>query len=441
MKSRRRHDGVRRLAFLGLLLTASLWAWPAGAAEPTGRIAPKDLVYRGAFRLPDGPEEFAWGWSGQGLAYRPDGDPKGADDGHPGALFGIGHNWNQWVSEITIPRPVISPKKNPKDLPTARTLQKFQNVRGKLYGEMEQARCDLAYLPPQGKQTAPKLYFCWGPHMHDTHRDPSHGWCEPDLSKPASAGPWQIGNELNYVTTDYLFVIPEAWAKAHVGGMRLATGRFRDGGQSSQGPTLFAYGPWLKGNPPPRGARLRAAKLLCYSSVIDAQQRRLRDYHHADDWSGGAWLTAGEASAVVFVGTKGRGKCWYGFANGVVWPQEAPFPPVPDAPNDQRGWWSTTFVGQVLFYDPADLAAVAAGKKKPWAPQPYATMDIDKRLFARNRADRAKQNPHCVGAASFDRRRGFLYVLEPLADGDKSLVHVWQVSGRSPGRKAGVGLE
>ena len=35
-----------------------------------------------------------------------------------------------------------------------------------------------------------------------------------------------------------------------------------------------------------------------------------------------------------------------------------------------------------------------------------------------------------LGAASFDAQRGLLYVFEPLADGDKSLVHVWQVRSR-----------
>jgi len=40
------------------------------------------------------------------------------------------------------------------------------------------------------------------------------------------------------------------------------------------------------------------------------------------------------------------------------------------------------------------------------------------------------QQKHHVGAMAFDRERGLLYVFEPLADEDKSLVHVWRVGGR-----------
>jgi len=422
---RRRGPHTVGLAVLVWFGVAAVWAAPAKVAEPR-RIMPDDLVYKGAFRLPDGPDEYAWGWSGQAMAYCPTGDPKGEDDGYGGSLFGTGHNWNQWVSEINIPKPVISPTKDLKSLPVAKTLQEFANIRGDLLaGEMEQPRAGLAFLPAQGGQRSDKLYFCFGPHMHENSTDPSYGWCETDLSRPRPAGPWRIDNKVTYVTTDYLFVIPKVWADKHVGGLRLATGRFRDGGQGSQGPTLIAIAPWRDGNPPKSGARLTAKVLLRYSSVMAEKQTRLKDYHHADAWTGGAWMAAGDRSAVVFVGTKGKGKCWYGFANGVVWPEEGPWPPVPAAPNDQRGWWSSRFAGEFVFYDPADLAAVAAGKKKPDELQPYATMNVDKVLYSK-----VKRAQERLGAASFDPQRGYLYVFEPRADGDKSIVHVWRIRSK-----------
>jgi hypothetical protein len=110
------------------------------------------------------------------------------------------------------------------------------------------------------------------------------------------------------------------------------------------------------------------------------------------------------------------GDCWYGCADGT---DEPPWPPDCD-----RGWWSTGFVGQMLFYDPADLAAVARGEMETWEPQPYATLDIDEYLY---HIESTQQKYH-LGAAGFDRERGLLYVFEPLADGDKPLVHVWRAA-------------
>ncbi len=400
-------------------------AAPATEQGAAGRILPEHLVYVGAFRLPDGPEEYAWLWSGQGMAYHGGGDADGPDDGHPGSLFGVGHDWNQWVSEVSIPKPVVSEARDLSALPTARTLQPFANIRGEgMFDDLEQARAGLAILPPMGEQKTGKLYFCWGPHMADTRRDPSHGWCELDLSDPRPAGPWRIAGLWNYVTTDYLLEIPARWAEAHAKGARLGTGRFRDGGQGSMGPALFAMAPWKGGNPPEAGAEIPAVTLLRYSSMYDDPPRHtVKDYHHSDEWSGAAWLTTGKRSAVVFVGTKGVGKCWYGFANGVVWPEEGPWPEVPDAPNDQRGWWSTKFVGRMLFYDTGDLASVASGKKKPHEPQPYAIMEIDEFLYG----VKSPQQTRHVGACAFDRERGLLYVFEFRGDEDKSLVHCWRV--------------
>ena len=225
---------------------------------------------------------------------------------------------------------------------------------------------------------------------------------------------------MNYVTGDYLFAIPPDWAAAYT-GKSLATGRFRDGGQGAQGPSILAIAPWQHGNPPAAGSTLAAVPLLFYGDVYNEGSPRMNGYHHSEEWSGAAWLTAGSKSAVIFVGTKGTGNCWYGCSDGTVWPDDPPFPP--DCP--ERGWWSTGFVGQMLFYSTADLAAVAQGRMEPSPPQPYATLDLDPCLF---NVESSQQKSH-VNAASLDRQRGLLYVFEPLADGTKPLIHVWRVLG------------
>ncbi|MDI6792245.1 MAG: hypothetical protein QME81_05180 [bacterium] len=399
-----------------------------------------DLVYLGAFRLPDGSGGSNWEYSGYAMTYYPDGDPDGPDDGYPGSIFAVGHDHHQQVSEISIPVPVISPTKNSSELNMAATLQEFHDITGGMFGYLEIPRADLEYLPAQGSQTTGKLHFCWGQHF-EFEQSPTHGWCELDLSAPQTTGAWHLDGYTNYATNDYLFEIPADWAAANTPGQRLATGRFRDGHWSGQGPALFAYGPWNDGNPPNSGSTLDSVTpLLLYGvqepgaiEITNYDSMEMNGFKEPDEWSGGAWLTAGDKSAVIFAGTKVTGDCWYGYSNGVRYPiedpLEIPVPPVPDWPHDERGWWSEGIKAQIIFYDPADLAAVAKGDMETYQPQPYASLDIDEYLFDPG-FDFERGKRYFVGAVSFDRERGFLYIFERQAEeNEKSLIHVWKVNG------------
>jgi hypothetical protein len=392
---------------------------------PSGSlIQASDLVYLGAFRLPDlSPGTLytmTWNYGGGALTYYPDDDDGGPNDGYPGSLFGAGHAVVQAIGEFNIPVPVISAGKSVTELNTADSLQDPYDVKSDVFPAdtyWEIPRAGLTYLPSQGAQATAKLYFSFANHAPGEDQDagPTHGWCELDLGPPQAAGIWSIGGYSKYVTADYMFDIPQTWADAHVSGRYLVTGRFRDGGQAAMGPSLIAAAPWEAGNPPISGTVLSATPLLLYDNILASDPISLTNYHHSDEWSGAVWLTAGARSAVVFVGTKGQGDCWYGCADGT---DEPPWPP-----DCNRGWWSTSFVGQLLFYDPDDLAAVAQGTLEPSAPQPYATMDIDEYLYHIE----STQQWHHLGAAAFDRDHGLLYISEPRADEDKPLVHVWRV--------------
>ncbi|MEQ8785051.1 MAG: hypothetical protein RIC55_02075 [Pirellulaceae bacterium] len=405
------------------------------------RIDPETLIYRGAFRLPAVSGDSNWEYSGYAMTYFPEGDPEGPDDGYPGSLFAVGHDHQQMVSEISIPAPVISETKDPRELSTAATLQPFADIRGGLVGELEIPRAGLEYLPSSDATRPGKLHFCWGQHFQ-FERDPSHGWCDLTLASPHPQGLWKLDDFTNYVANDYLFQIPSAWAERNLPGYRLATGRFRDGRWGGLGPALLAYAPPDESNPPTAGATIEKVKtLLMYGApqagvaeleVNDA--RRMKGFSESDEWSGGAWLTAGEAAAVILVGTKATGKTWYGFANGVVYPTSGDpseaIPEVPPFPYDARGWWSEGVSAQMLFYDPAQLAAVASGAMQPWEPQPYATLAIDKQLFEPG-YDHVRQKRYLVGACALDQARGILYVVERQVkqDEERSLIHVFQIKG------------
>jgi len=380
------------------------------------RLMPTDLDYRGAFRLPRDTLGDTWEWSGTagGMTYREGGDARGGDDGYPGSLYISGHAWRMQVAEVSIPAPAWTERMDVTRLPRARTLQDFHPVAGRLAAveNLEIMRTGLAFLPSWPGGTAARLYFCWAEHFQED--GPYHGCCSPDLSSPDVFGPWRVGSLRVYSVNDYLFRIPRGWAGENAPGYFLATGRFRDGGWSGQGPALIAMGPGLEGNPPEKGTRLDALPLLLYTSTEDSRtsQYVMDGYHHSDEWTGGVWVDSARFRAVIFVGTKGRGNCWYGDKEG----------PCLEC-RGERGWWSDGFEGGFLFYDPDDFAAVARGEAAPHDPQPYAFMVVDSRLFHIE----SEQEWHHLGPCAWDGERRILYVLEPWADGNRGVIHVWRI--------------
>jgi len=436
-----------------------------GTPSSSSLVQPADLVYQGAFRLPDDgerPKTFAYG--GNAMTFNPNGDTTGANDGYPGSLFITGHDRMPYgdlphgsqVAEVSIPKPVKAT--NVDELSIATFKQAFQDVTAGFFTELSEIpRIGLAYLDTPA--TGPKIHIAWGQHLQPENVA-SHGWFDPNLSAPNMQGSWFIGNQPLDGVNGYMFTIPQAWADQHTAGRYLATGRMRDGGQASMGPTLFAYRPWTEtGAAPANGTHISETVLLLYESSRNTNniERNVRDYQHPDEWEGVDWLTTRSGkTAVLFAGTKSKGtKYWYGFIN----PKGADYPCVEveyvnqyttcrladgtscpaedlngcEGHTSERGWWSTQFAAQFMLYDPADLARVAAGQMKSWEPQPYATVDIEPYLFHNpagidpDSLGTGVQRRYRIGSVAFDRNNGILYVLEMFADEAKPVVHVWQV--------------
>ncbi|MBU0671183.1 MAG: fibronectin type III domain-containing protein [Patescibacteria group bacterium] len=352
-------------------------------SNPGDLIEPADLEYKGAFRVPDydGNYEIGWEWGGQALTYT------GSN-----SLIGTGHPYNLYFSEISIPQPVISNDKNLSDLNTADTVQNFSPVVNGLIdvSTLEIPRIGIEYLDN-------KIYFALGQHFQETD-DKTHGYANFNLSNPNSQGLWRLKDRSPYSTNDYMFKTIDN---------KLASGRFRDGGWSGMGPSLFEFDPDYDSN-------IDNTTLLLYESSEDCYEncQIMDNYHHSDEWVGGAWLESGDSSAVIFAGTKGEGECWYGNEDG------------PCMECDNRGWWSTSFTGQILFYDPTDLEKVASGEMESFEPQPYNTLDIDDYLFNVT----STQQKHHLSSVAYNPNGNYLYVMEYLADNDKPLVHVWKIN-------------
>ena len=70
-----------------------------------------------------------------------------------------------------------------------------------------------------------------------------------------------------------------------------------------------------------------------------------------------------------------------------------------------EGWWATGFEAQFVFYDPNDLAKVAAGTMQTYEPQPYAVLNVDQYLYHIV----STRQKHHLGAACFDRSGRYLF--------------------------------
>ncbi|MBX7255999.1 MAG: hypothetical protein K1Y02_06525 [Candidatus Hydrogenedentes bacterium] len=458
---------ITRVSITALALTSLL---AASASAQTNLVQSGDFTYLGSFRLPGGedrPETFAYG--GNAMTFRADGDPGGSADGCPGSLFVMGHdrlpygelpNGNQ-IAEVSIPEPKKA--KDPSALNSAEFIQPLQDAaRGLFTAYDEIPRVGMEYVDRQ--PSGPHIYLAWGQHFHEDAEKQvaTHAWIEPALTAPKPKGSWYVGDHSLYSVNGYLFEIPEAWAKGNVDGQFLATGRYRDGGWSGQGPALYAYMPWADdgGAAPPSNAHLKSTVLLEYESSRESEDvisKAMKGYQHCDEWEGGAWITTSKGkTAVLFAGTKGVGaKYWYGWVN----PAGPEFPcietefvnqfttcrlangsPCPaedlkgcEGHNDYRGWWSSRFAAQFILYSPDDLAAVARGERKPWQPQPYASIGIDDNLLLNpahveeGMIGAGVQRRFRIGSVAYDRAHDLLYVLEPFADGVKPVIHVWRI--------------
>jgi len=389
-----------------------------GATVDSLLIQPEsDLEYLGAFRLPD--EESngtSWSYGGRGMGYYPGGDPSGAADGYPGSLFSISHPYQNYVSEFTIPPPVISPGKEIGDLPVAETLQPFTDVTGgrQTGGLTGTTLGDIQYYPRQGAQASDKLYWVMFNFYMPPEDGLGHGWCELDFSDIQSQGVWRFDGFPFAATSRYLFDIPQSWADAYTPGRRLAAGRYRLVNGGSAGPALYAFGPWNDGNPPPDGSSLGATELLWYASDL-----ALRDFGHRDQFNDGAWLTVGDKSAVIFAGLKATrseasGLEYYG---------------VPGVDGcGGKGYHGDPYYGAILFYDPELLAQVVQGEIEPYEVQPYAVFNVDDYMFVRGCRE------YILGGTAYDREHGLLYVIEQRVEGIyalKPIVHVFGVTDQA----------
>lgn len=420
---------VASFSAVGVVTFTATVAWSQGApALLTG----DNLEYLGAFAFPAGDD---WAYSGHALAFDPSGDSGGSTDGFPGSLFAAAHAQQDLVGEMSIPAPVDGVPFS--GLPLAVELQAPADITGgaiaALCGAYAGSDCDtwdiggLEVLPALDK-VAWNVYDWYNVAPEDME---SLGWSDRDMGSPE--GVWHIGPRPNDTypyefhngkTCDYLLSAPAAFAADHLGGRSLVSGYHRPSGShgGSQGPTLFASAPWLDGSPPVTGQNLDALALVYYPWVLactenDFTQCVFPGYRVNDSWGGAAWIDTGTAHGIVVFGLKGLGDNCYGIPDGSTAEGHC----AVSLCTPYKGWNSDPYQPRLLFYDPDDLAAVAAGSRNPWDVLPYLSLDLTSEVFD---ADCAR-----LRGVALDRDHGLIYVAESeVGEFGETAVHVWRVN-------------
>jgi len=386
---------------------------PSGGAEPL--VQPSNLVYQGAFRVPGG--LHSGGTANSGFEYG--GTVIGFNPAR-NSLFMVGHAWDQFVGEISVPAVVNGPASS---LATAALLQPLTDVTEGLLGTINPG-------DPNSKRIGGLLpyagnLYVTGFSYYDGNgtQTVSHFISSQNLATKGDVkGPYQVGNLGAGIVDGYFGLVPQEW-QAPLGGPVL-NGQccLAIVGRTSSGPAAFAIDPALLGISSP----LAAAPLVYYpqATPLSAWSSTSNTFN-GTTWMGGVVFPTTTRS-VLFFGRQGVGKFCYGAGttiqslDGTVTPDGFTlycYDPV----DSGKGTHAYPYIYNVWAYDANDLAASKAGQIAPWSVKPYAVWQLNLPYGTFGSA--------AALAAAYDPPTGriFLSQAQSGADGDLPIVHVFKI--------------
>ncbi len=362
------------------------------AALPTTII--RSLTYVGQFSLPSG---FEYG--GRGLAYNP----------ARNSLIASGFTRSPITAEVSIPS--IGE--------TATFLQPLTDPTEGRAGLINPGdpndKCVGGYLV-RGSQLIVSVYAYYDGAGSAVL---SHFVRPLSLStKGQVTGPLRVGSMGAGFYAGYMTDVPAEWQSALGGPAITGQGEIGIVSRTSYGPAAFAFDP---ANIGPSGA----ITLVYYDSdhqtlgiwthpEYGISAPNTYPYYGVADEVAGIVFPKGTAS-VLFFGRHGMTNCYGG---GV---------PCGDPTNEYQGVHGYPYQSVMIVYDANDLAAVKAGRKRPWDVQPVTKWVLP---FT----DQTKA--YHVGGAAYDPASGRIYVSQYFEHGNVSIVHVFQIPGQQAGPSA-----
>jgi hypothetical protein len=361
------------------------------------RVQQSNLVYQGAFRVPQGStEQTTFNYGGTALGY----------NASKNSLFMVGHTWHQRSAEISIPAVVNST--NVSSLNTATLLQNFADATE---GKLNQINPNDPNSKKIGGQLVynNKLYVSAYSYYDGASTQSSSHFVRPtSLSTTGQvSGPVRVGSQYPGFVSGYMTHIPSEWQSLFGGPALTGNCCLAIVSVQSSGPAASVFNPSNVGvsNPVP------ATPVVGYPySHPLADWGTTNQYFNGTTQVTGIVFPSGTRS-VLFFGRHGVGTFCYGTGAECN-----------DPADNSKGTHAYPYKYQVWAYDANDLVAVKNGTKQQWEPRPYALWNFTLPFEKAN-------DYHQFGGAAYDPSTGRIYVAQGCADSNCGpIIHVFKVN-------------
>jgi hypothetical protein len=359
-------------------------------------VRKENLVYQGAFRVPQGTDEDnTFNYGGTSLAFNPANN----------SLFMTGHDWTQVMAEIRIPTLV-----NSTSVGSLNTGSLVQNFRDAFEGKLG----SINPGDPNSKKVGGTLVYNGKLIMTGySYYDGAGTQNSSHFSRPLSfattgqvQGPYRLSGPNVHFVSGYMSLIPPEWQSA-LGGPAL-TGNccLAIAAVQSNGPSVSVFDPNTLSNGPaktvvgyPLGNELgpgEASTNMLYNLTTKVR---------------GVVFPNGTRS-VLFFGRHGVGTYCYGTGEECN-----------DPADNSKGTHAYPYRYQVWAYDANDLVAVKNGTKQAHAVEPYSVWNF-------NLPFEGSGGQHLIGGAAYDAQTGRIYVSQQCSDTNCApVIHAFKVDG------------
>lgn len=411
---------LRLVSVMAMLFLASTgWNNMASAQTTEPLLSQSNLVYVGAFRVPQMYPNPDYSYGGWGLGYY----------ASTNSLYLVGNLQTNLTGEISIPTPVNSTSLS--SLNTATSLQSLVDTTNGTLASIAPGSGTQNFiggnLPYNGK-----LYIVAESTYDGAGSQALSQWVHSLTLSTAGSGPYKVGTQAQDWVGGYLGTIPSEWQSLFGGNPALVGGGCQSiASVTSNGPALSVYNPANLGSSTPATAIL-GYPLANPLGVWNAQFNATSNPYNGNVRIGGVVWPAG-TSSILFFGSAGTGPFCYGQGtstqslSGTAVPGESGVVYCYDPSSNAKGDHSYPYTEYVWAYNANDLLKVFNGSEAMYTPRPYAMWSFSLPF------DAGQQVP--IGGAAYDPSTNRIYLSQLCTDNSPTecypMIHVFTVSGGS----------